>query len=86
MPRGGVAHGGVSAANLTRRVDHRAVVGLNATRTMSGPSSRLQRRYRVMWNDDGGTASHYHPPLSPERFKQIQLGYLGILSSLVDGG
>ena len=29
-----------------------------------------------MWNDDGGTASHYHPPLSPERFKQIQLGYL----------
>jgi len=45
------AHGG---ANLTRGVDHGAVV----------------------WNDDGGTASHYHPPLSPERFKQIQLGYL----------
>ena len=43
---------------------------------MSSPSSRLRRRYRVMWNDDGGTASHYHPPLSPERFKQIQLGYL----------
>ena len=76
MPRGGVAHGGVSAANLTRRVDHGAVVGLNAKRTMSSPSSRLPRRYRVMWNDDGGTASHYHPPLSPERFKQIQLGYL----------
>ncbi len=28
---------------------------------MSSPSRRLRRRYRVMWNDDDGTASHYHP-------------------------
>ena len=32
--------------------------------------------YRVMWNDDGGMAGHYHPPLSAERFRQIHLGYL----------
>lgn len=43
---------------------------------MGKPAHRLQRNYRIMWNDDGGMASHYHPPLSPERFQQIHLGYL----------
>ena len=43
---------------------------------MSKPANRLQRAYRIMWNDDGGMASHYHPPLSAERFQQIHLGYL----------
>ena len=43
---------------------------------MGKPAHRLQRNYRIMWNDDGGMASHYHPPLSSERFQQIHLGYL----------
>lgn len=43
---------------------------------MSKPASRLPRAYRIMWNDDGGTPMHFHPPLSVDRFKQIHLGYL----------
>ena len=43
---------------------------------MSKPANRWQRAYRIMWNGDGGMASHYHPPLSAERFQQIHLGYL----------
>ncbi len=42
---------------------------------MKKPSGRLERKYRIMWNDDGGTAHFYHPPLSPERFAQIYMGY-----------
>jgi len=42
---------------------------------MKKPSSRLQRKYRVMWNDDGGATHCYHPPLSPEKLAQIHMGY-----------
>ncbi len=42
---------------------------------ISKPSSRLQRKYRVMWNDDGGAVHFYHPPLSPEKFAQVHMGY-----------
>ncbi len=38
-------------------VDQGDVAGLDTMRSMSSSSSRLRRRYRVMWNDDGGTAS-----------------------------
>ena len=43
---------------------------------MSEAPSTKRFAYRVMWNDDGGMAGHYHPPLSVERFRQIHLGYL----------
>lgn len=43
---------------------------------MRKPPSKLARVHRAMWNDDGGQTSHYHPPVPPERWKQIHLGYL----------
>ncbi len=42
---------------------------------MAKPAGRLQRKYRVMWNDDGGIQGHYYPPLTAERYRQIHLGY-----------
>ncbi len=42
---------------------------------MAKPAGRLQRKYRVMWNDDGGTHGLYYPPLTAERYRQIHLGY-----------
>lgn len=43
---------------------------------MGKPAVEQGHGYRVMWNDDGGMAGHYHPPLSVERFRQIHFGYL----------
>ena len=43
---------------------------------MSKPKGRLERAYRVMWDQNHPFQSHYNPPMPPETVAQAHLGFL----------
>ena len=43
---------------------------------MSKPKGRLDRTYRVMWDQNHPYQSHYNPPMQPETVAQAHLGFL----------
>ncbi len=42
---------------------------------MGKPSGRLQRKYRIMWDQNSGQESYYNPPMSPEKVAQAHFGF-----------
>ena len=38
-------------------------------------AKRMQKRYRVLWDQNSGQAGYYNPPLSPERVAQGHFGF-----------
>lgn len=36
---------------------------------------RLQRRYRVLWDQNASQEMYYHPPISAERIAQTHFGF-----------
>ena len=40
-----------------------------------GTAKRVQKRYRVLWDQNSGQAGYYNPPLSPERVAQGHFGF-----------
>ena len=42
---------------------------------MSKPSGRLERTYRVMWDQNHPFQSHYNPPMPPETIAQAHCGF-----------
>jgi hypothetical protein len=43
---------------------------------MRTSSSRLKKKYRIMWNEDGGTLSFYNPPMTPDQVAKAHFGLL----------
>ena len=41
-----------------------------------GTAKRVQKRYRVLWDQNSGQAGYYNPPLSPERLHKDILVFL----------
>ena len=39
-------------------------------------AERFSRKYRIMWNQNGGEEASYHPPMTPEKYAQAFLGFL----------
>lgn len=37
--------------------------------------NRLDKRYRVMWDQNAGQTGFYNPPMSPERVAQAHFGF-----------
>jgi hypothetical protein len=42
---------------------------------MSKPRGRLERTYRVMWDQNHPFQSHYNPPMPPETIAQAHCGF-----------
>lgn len=38
-------------------------------------AERFNKKYRIMWNQNGGDEANYHPPMSPEKYVQAFLGH-----------
>ena len=38
-------------------------------------SNRLNKHYRVMWDQNAGQYNYYNPPLKPERVAQAHFGF-----------
>ena len=39
-------------------------------------AERFSRKYRIMWNQNGGEEASYHPSMTPEKYAQAFLGFL----------
>ena len=39
-------------------------------------AERFNKKYRIMWNQNGGEEASYHPPMTPEKYAQAFLGFL----------
>ena len=56
--------------------------GKSATSPSTGPgpakpAGRLERTYRIMWDQNHGQESFYNPPVDPKKVAQAHLGYFG---------
>ncbi len=43
---------------------------------MNKPKGRLNRPYRIMWDQNHPYQSHYNPPMTPETVAQAHFGFL----------